>query len=147
MRLILLLFAIQLSAQAHLPYNPLDIDKGLQRYIDQYIDVMTAAGVEIPNQERFWVKFAGDNIVRPPVVGMAFGMFDPKSVVVGITPRLLALDKQYLKWVLWHELTHDLFDIRHESGLWLMMPSLPEYVTDYDVERALCDVADYLAGN
>ena len=78
-------------------------------------------------------------------VGMAYGMFVDNVIMIALDPALLNLDTNQIRWTIYHELTHDVFDIRHESGLFLMRPVLPEYVTSYDIERSFCQLADYLS--
>lgn len=134
------LFAAQAFSQEA---DRIYVDPRIEGYVLEYLDIMEQNGVIVPSQFQFMIGF--DKRVRyKGAVGMAFGMFNPYSVMIALDPNILYLSHNQIRWVIFHELTHDLFDIRHESGLWLMRPVLPVYVAYYDVERGVCGVANYL---
>ena len=131
------LFAAQATAQV---YN---VDSRLERYVDEYIEIMQLNEIPVPTQVRFMVIFHKESLPRNAAAA-AWGMFRPFMVMIAVDPEAIWLSHNQLRWLMFHELTHDIWDIRHESGLELMKPVIPEYVSAYDVDKALCEVANYL---
>lgn len=131
------LFAAQARAQVY------DVDSRLERYVDEYIEIMELNEIPVPNQVRFMVRFHKESLPRNAAAA-AWGMFKPFMVMVAVDPQAIWLSHNQLRWLMFHELTHDIFDVRHESGLELMKPVIPEYVSGHDVDKALCEVANYL---
>ena len=131
----------KMQAQTYAPKQL--VDARIEEFVHDYMELMDTEGIAVPPQQVFMIGFHS-KVKRHNAVGMAFGMFNPFAVVVALDINILNLDRNQIRWVIFHELTHDLFDIRHESGLWLMRPVMPDYVAHYDVERGICEVADYL---
>lgn len=136
MILISLIFTV-LTAQVY------DVDKSLERYVDEYFEIMEENNIEMPKQVRFMVKIHKESLPRNAAAA-AWGMFKPFMVMIAVDPNALFLSHNQLRWLMFHELTHDIWDIRHESGLELMEPVMPDYVSGYDVDKAMCELANYL---
>lgn len=131
------LFIAQATAQVY------EVDKPLQRYVDEYMEIMELNDIEIPHQVRFMVKYQKKSLPRG-AAGAAWGMFKPFMVMIAVDPDAVWLSHNQMRWLMFHELTHDIWDIKHESGLELMFPVMPDYVSRYDVDKAVCEVANYL---
>ena len=132
------------ATAAVIPSTESDIDKRVFPIVVEYVELLKASGVEIPFQYKIQVVVKKE-VLAEGAVGMAFGMFADSVVMVALDPDIFYLSRNQMRWVIFHELTHDIFNIRHESGLFLMRPVLPEYVTDYDVQSGMCELADYLS--
>ena len=120
------------------------IDSRVEKYVEDYFEQLHESGVVAPPQ--FSVQIiVSKKYMAYNAVGMAFGMFTDNIVMIALSPDIFYLDVNQIRWTIYHELTHDIFNIRHESGLFLMRPVLPEYVTSYDIDMAFCQLADYLS--
>ena len=119
------------------------VDSRLEQYVCEYIEILETAGIEIPDQRRFMVKVHKKSLPRG-AAGAAWGMFKPQMVMIAVDPAALNLDHNQLRWLMFHEMTHDLWDIRHESDLFLMRPVMPEYVTSYDVKFGMQELIMHL---
>lgn len=131
------LFVAQATAQSY------DVDPPLQRYVDEYIEIMELNDIQIPQQVRFMVKYQKKSLPRG-AAGAAWGMFKRNMVMVAVDPDAVWLSHNQMRWLMFHELTHDIWDIKHESGLKLMFPIIPDYVSRPEVDKAICEVANYL---
>ena len=120
------------------------IDSRVEKYVEDYFEQLQENGIVIPPQFSVQIIVSKKHMTYN-AVGMAFGMFTDNIVMIALSPEIFFMDVNQIRWTIYHELTHDVFDIRHESGLFLMRPVLPEYVTSYDLERSFCQLADYLS--
>ena len=121
------------------------IDPRVERYVEDYFELLEKNGITPPVQFSIQIILSKKHM-RYNAVGMAYGMFTDNVVMIALDPEILNLDVNQIRWTIYHELTHDIFDIRHESGLFLMTPVLPPFVTQYDLEASVCQLADYLSG-
>lgn len=123
-----------------------EVDPRLERYVDDYFEILKENNVKIPPQVRFMVKIHKESLPRD-AAGAAWGMFKPYMVMIAVDPNALFLSHNQLRWLLFHELTHDIWDIRHESGLKIMRPVMPDYVSGYEVNEAMCELIQVLPKN
>lgn len=123
-----------------------DVDPRLEPYLNEYLEIMEENNIKIPQQVRIMVKVNSKALPRG-AAGAAWGMFKPFMIMVAVDPNALFMSNSELKWLMFHELTHDIWDIRHESGLKLMKPTIPDYVTRYSLDDAVCELVEYIRNN
>ena len=69
-------------------------------------------------------------------------MFDDREVMVFIHPLLKLQRENIIRFVIWHELTHDIFNVKHGATL-LMKPKADKNDGEiFEVAKAL--LIDYL---
>lgn len=114
-----------------------ECSKALQPYVFEYLATLEKYDIKFKKQS-FIVVFDGD-IMRSNIVGQAQGMFNDNLVYVKVDPRAWGLlTPKQRKHLIFHELSHDIFNIEHTMEVELMRPSLPSpsesFVMDIDKE-------------
>lgn len=93
----------------------------LKPYVLEYLRVLEENNIEYKEQN-FVVMF-DIGLIHQDAAGVAYGMFNDSFVFVGICPRSWQqLNNDQKKWLIWHELSHDLFNIRHTNNVEVMKP-------------------------
>jgi len=118
--LIGLLF-INCTAQDKFTY---ECSEALQPYLFTYLETLEKHDIKLKKQN-FILVFDAD-IMRTNLLGQARGMFNDDLVYVKINPKLwdLLTNKQRIH-LIFHELSHDIFNIEHTELIALMKPSIP----------------------
>ena len=114
-----------------------ECSRELQPYVFEYLATLQKYDIKFKKQS-FIVVFDGD-IMRSRIVGQAQGMFNDDLVYVKIDPRAWGLfTPKQRKHLIFHELSHDLFNTEHTMEIELMKPSMPSpsdsFVMDIDKE-------------
>ena len=97
------------------------IEEPYRKYVTEYVETLEDNGIDVPYQKRWTVRDEPRFFITT-TIGEARGMFDDREVMVFIHPLLKLKNENYIRFVIWHELTHDIFNVMHESTL-LMKPS------------------------
>ena len=127
MLIALSLFPLKETAE---PY----IDPRVRPIVEEFLCKAYEAGVEVPIQNSFSVVVV--NAPDSPVLGMAHGMFHDDTVMISINVSSFSLGEDSLKWIVYHELLHDIFNLTHNSTE--IMTTGYDFDTDYSrVDRAL----------
>jgi hypothetical protein len=85
-------------------------------YIIEFIKEMDAEGIKIPKQQR-WTIEEDMLLYNAGLNGIAVGMNDDRQVNIRLSPRLRWVDKNAVRFTIWHELAHDLYNVKHGEGL------------------------------
>lgn len=114
-----------------------ECSRALQPYVFQYLATLEKYDIKFKKQS-FIVVFDGD-IMRSNIVGQAKGMFNDDLVYVKVDPRAWGkLTPKQRKHLIFHELSHDIFNVEHTMKIELMRPSMPSpsesFVMDIDKE-------------
>ena len=88
------------------------IEGPYQKYVREYIETLEENGIDIPDQKR-WTVRDEPSFFLTTTIGYAKGMFDDREVMIFIHPLLKLKNDNYIRFVIWHELTHDIFNVRH----------------------------------
>lgn len=103
------------------------ISPELREITYDYMRLLKNNGIEY-NQTNFIVVLDID-LVGLPIAGYAHGMDNDSIVYVSINPATWnRLTKTQKKLLIFHELTHDIFNVRHDSGIELMKPQLQNVI-------------------
>ena len=97
------------------------IENPYKKYVTEYVETLEANGIDVPRQERWTVRDEPRFFITT-TIGEARGMYDDREVMIFIHPLLKLKDEDVIRFVIWHELTHDIFNIRHGTTL-LMKPT------------------------
>ena len=87
-----------------------------QKYIKEFVKELEDAGIKIPEQKRWTVRTEPSFFVTT-TIGQAIGMFDDRQVMVFVHPLLKLQKPNVIRFVIWHELSHDVFNLRHGSTM------------------------------
>ena len=122
------------------------IDPPLTNYVLNYYSYLDKNGIEVPKVPLTNIHF---NYHLPDrILGVAFGMFQDDAVIVAINgrawPHLTVQEKLAL---VFHELSHDVYDIEHGDIKGLMDPGLPRYISDEDLIIWMDDVVKFVKEN
>tara|TARA_R110001599_G_scaffold20139_2_gene76699 strand:- start:882 stop:1340 length:459 start_codon:yes stop_codon:yes gene_type:complete len=87
-----------------------------QKYVKEFVKELEDAGIKIPEQKRWTVRTEPSFFVTT-TIGQAVGMFDDRQVMVFVHPLLKLQKPNVIRFVIWHELSHDIFNLRHGSTM------------------------------
>ena len=126
-------------------YNPetVVVNSQLAPFVREYVGVMKANDIKMPwGNDLVLIDFS---ISLPNnILGIAWGMDIDNITLVGINARLWnALPYEKKRLLVFHELTHDVFNVRHfDTGL--MDTPMPRYATKLKVDSLLNELVIYL---
>jgi len=92
------------------------IEYPYQKYVKEFVKELEDAGIKIPEQKRWTVRTEPSFFVTT-TIGQAIGMFDDRQVMVFVHPLLKLQKPNVIRFVIWHELSHDVFNLRHGSTM------------------------------
>tara|TARA_R100000541_G_scaffold50989_1_gene58312 strand:- start:230 stop:676 length:447 start_codon:yes stop_codon:yes gene_type:complete len=99
------------------------ISPDLQSYVSEYLSLLEDNNVKVKEQD-FIVVF-NSMMPSPRIAGYAYGMFKDDYVLVNINPRIWStLNNSQKRTLIFHELSHDLFNILHSDDVFVMNPIL-----------------------
>ena len=84
-------------------------------YVLEFIQEMDANGIKIPTQQR-WTIEEDLLLYNAGLMGIAVGMNDDRQVNIRLSPRLRWSNENAVRFTIWHELAHDVFNIEHGEG-------------------------------
>ena len=87
-----------------------------QKYVKEFVKELEDAGIKIPEQKRWTVRTEPSFFVTT-TIGQAVGMFDDRQVMVFVHPLLKLQKPNVIRFVIWHELSHDVFNLKHGSTM------------------------------
>ena len=127
------------------PYNPQSVvvNSLLTPYVNEYICLLEAEEIKIPwGKDLVLIGF--DPGLPSNILGIAWGMDIDNVTVIDINmkhwPRL---SEQQRRLLVFHEITHDVFNTRHfETSL--MNTPMPRYVSKLKVDSAMQELIKYL---
>lgn len=95
----------------------------LEPYVEEYISILEDNDIEFDKQD-FSVVF-DDSLIGSLYAGVAHGMFEKSKVQVSIHPEYWnMLSEKQRKILIFHELSHDLFDSIHNWQVFIMQPRM-----------------------
>ena len=95
----------------------------IQPYVKEYLKLMRDNGIKVKDQD-FMIVF-NSKMPLPSIAGYAYGMFKDDFVLIAINPIIWSgLNKQQKRTLIFHELSHDLFDCLHTNDVHVMNPQL-----------------------
>jgi len=135
--MIFILITASTSTQRNLSF----VDTRYRRYVIEFIKEVESEGIEIPRQERW--SIIEDQLLSPTsILGYAVGMNDDRQVNIRLHPILRFMNDNSVRYVIWHELGHDLYNIKH--GECLMMKSTATRGDDILFPKAKIEFIEYL---
>ena len=126
-------------------YNPKTIlvTQLLKPYVKEYIDSMESNDVRIPwGNDLVLIDFTVS--LPNSILGIAHGMDINNITLIGINLRTWnGLKHEEKRLLMFHELTHDVFNIEHFETP-LMDTPMPKYVTRRKVDAYLRELIKYI---
>ena len=92
------------------------IEHPYQEYVKEFVKELEDAGIKIPEQKR-WTVRAESTFFLTTTIGQAIGMFDNRQVMIFVHPLLKMQKPNVIRFVIWHELSHDVFNLRHGTTM------------------------------
>lgn len=131
---------INCSSQVKEATYTYELSSELKPYVFEYLATLEEHDIKFNNQSFIVVFDAG--LVKTNLLGVARGMFNNDLVYVKINPRLWNwLTEKQKKHLIFHELSHDIFNITHTEDVELMKPSMANpfksFIMDIDKEIEL----------
>ena len=137
-----LLATLVVEGQSLVDNNPqVRIDEPFKGYYKLYTERLEAAGIEVP-KGHILIQYSKP-LRKTKYLGVARGMWNPSIVNIKVNPNWKNRDMATRKWVMFHELTHDMFNIEHNE-ISLMANKCPDYLSRYDVEDAMDELVEFL---
>jgi len=130
-----------ISVKAPEPVYTYEISKELKPYVFEYLNVLEDFNIDF-NKQSFIVVFDAD-IIETDLAGQAKGMHNNNLVYVKVNPKMFnELTHKQKRHLIFHELSHDLFNTRHAENIVLMRPSLPSPSESFtmDIEKEIVDL-------
>lgn len=95
----------------------------IEPYVNEYFELLRDNDITVKRQN-FVVMF-NSKMPHPSIAGYAWGMFRDDVVIVNISPKIwIFLNKQQKRSLIFHELSHDLFNSLHTEDVYIMNPEL-----------------------
>ena len=122
-----------------------EVSSRLQPYVDEYFEILAENDIKVKKRD-FKVVF-DTSLVKTPYAGVAHGMFDSNRVEVSVHPYYWNyLNERQKKILIFHELSHDLFDSLHTNDVFLMQPRMHDRFTAkmVDWDKAIKELIKYI---
>ena len=122
------------------------INPKLMPILKEYVGDLISYGVQYGFGDSLTVEMAEIDLNFEGIVemGIPVGMNDNSKVEVYIDIKSWnKIDYNHKKWVLYHELTHDIYNTGHNE-VKLMSDSIPENISDEELESAVYELMVYL---
>jgi hypothetical protein len=104
------------------------VSEPLIPYVEEYFQILEDNDIKFHKKD-FTVQF-DYSISSTIYAGLANGMFDKKVVNVSIHPEYWTmLNEKQRKILIFHELSHDMFDSLHNWDIFLMQPRMHDRFT------------------
>ena len=87
-----------------------------RKYVKEYVKELEDAGIKVPEQKRWTIRTEPSFFITT-TVGQAIGMLDDRQVMVFVHPLLKLQRENVIRFVIWHELSHDLFNLKHGTTM------------------------------
>jgi len=139
------LFFVNCTNQAQEPVYTYELSRELQPYVFEYLHTLEKYDIEFKKQS-FIVVFDAD-IMKTSLVGQAKGMFNDNLIYVKINPKLWRLlTPKQRKHLIFHELSHDIFNTEHTTEIKLMYPSMssPQDAFAMNIDKAVDELMKYI---
>lgn len=123
-----LLMLTSLASCGSYEYN---VSEPLQPYVNEFLDILETNDIKFKKKD-FYVEFS-DNLIGTPLAGYADGMHDSSVVRVYLLRSYWnTLSEKQRKILIYHELSHDMFDSLHTYEVFIMQPKMhSRFVAEY----------------
>jgi len=92
------------------------VEHPYQKYVKEFVNELEDAGIKIPEQKR-WTVRTEPSFFLTTTIGQAVGMLDDRQVMLFVHPLLKNKNPNVIRFVIWHELSHDVFNLRHGTTM------------------------------
>ena len=92
------------------------VEHPYQKYVKEFVKELEDAGIKIPEQKRWTVRTEPSFFITT-TIGQAIGMLDDRQVMVFVHPLLKLQKPNAIRFVIWHELSHDIFNLKHGTTM------------------------------
>ena len=87
-----------------------------RKYVREYVKELEDAGIKVPQQKRWTIRTEPSFFITT-TIGQAIGMFDDRQVMIFVHPLLKLQRENVIRFVIWHELSHDVFNLKHGTTM------------------------------
>ena len=87
-----------------------------RKYVKEYVKELEYAGIKVPEQKRWTIRTEPSFFITT-TIGQAIGMLDDRQVMVFVHPLLKLQRENVIRFVIWHELSHDVFNLKHGTTM------------------------------
>ena len=99
------------------------VDDPLRPFVDEYFNILKDNNIRFKKKD--FIVILSDELRGTPFAGFADGMFDKERVRVLVHPEYWnSLSNKQKKILIFHELSHDIFDSLHTNTVFLMQPKM-----------------------
>ena len=121
------------------------ISDQIKPYVVEYLNTLEANSIDYKKQNLVVMFDIG--LISQDAAGIAYGMFNDSFVFIGVCPRSWQqLNHDQKKWLIWHELSHDLFNIEHTDNVEVMRPVMIDqlYLNSLDKDKIYKDLIKHI---
>ena len=95
----------------------------IEPYVNEFLELLSDNDIKVKDQD-FVVMFSLD-VPHSGIAGYAVGMFNDDFVSININPIIWGfLNNSQKRTLIFHELSHDLFNTLHSDDVFVMNPQL-----------------------
>ena len=137
-----LVMIVSISSCKSYEYN---VSEPLIPYVEEYLSILEANDIKFKKKD-FNVVF-DSNLIGTIYAGIAHGMLDDDVVQVSVHPEYWnLLSEKQKKILIFHELSHDMFDSLHTNTVFLMQPKMhSRFVAEYiNWDWAVSELVKYI---
>jgi len=111
-------------------------DAELRQYTIEFLEALNEYDIDYDKEIPVAVRFS--KVMAMTTAGAAYGMMKAEETNVIINERIWKyLDVNQKRWLVYHELAHDMFDMRHFSSpiMHPQTPSARKAIKDFDYNK------------
>ena len=135
-----IIIALLITAMSNAQHK---IDTKLKPYVNEYFKMLD--NNNIAYDITLMIVTTSERLEITEYLGIALGTDNNDLVYIRISPKFFDLDTHARLWVMFHELSHDIFNLRHGS-IRIMSKKLPYYVDSSMLSKASNELVGYLKG-
>jgi len=121
--------------------NNISVDAILHPYFQMYIEFLKENNIDWDKKQTIDIHIA-PVLTNTNILGIAKGMNYDKGIIIWINPLFIKLPEADRKWIFFHEMTHDLFNVKHDATI--IMRSYHFATTEFKFCNAKRKLGKYL---
>ena len=117
----------------------------IEPYVNEFLELLSDNDIKVKDQD-FVVMFSLD-LPHSRIAGYAVGMFNDDFVSVNINPIIWSvLNNSQKRTLIFHELSHDLFNTLHSDDVFVMNPQLHQPLRSFlnDTKKSDKELIKYI---
>lgn len=135
-----IIIALLITALSNAQYR---VDPRLEPYVKDFFKLLDSNNIQY--NDSIMLIQVSQPLKGTEYLGIAKGMNNDDFINISISPKFFRLSRYARLWVMYHELSHDIFNLRHGS-IELMSKRAPSYVDTYMLTKASNELISHLKG-